>query len=226
MVRNCSRILLFGALMLLLSACSRQEDVRASVAGQRALNDLFSHSFRATGAVVRTERELTPEEKEVLEMEALIEDDKTGLALRHARNLMDSRRKGIRASVLASLQWIGRRAMPEITQMMNDDDEEIATEAMSAWEMAFDEIDGDHRKATVIGETVVVLKKGEHIEMVLSKLDDVEPRIVLPLLDRLAVENVGTSLGECAREKKIELENEMADERAVSRGASESKQGK
>lgn len=159
-------------------------------------------------------------------MEALIEDDKTGLALRHARNLMDSRRKGIRASVLASLQWIGRRAMPEITQMMNDDDEEIATEAMSAWEMAFDEIDGDHRKATVIGETVVVLKKGEHIEMVLSKLDDVEPRIVLPLLDRLAVENVGTSLGECAREKKIELENEMADERAVSRGASESKQGK
>ena len=186
------RILPIAVVLCLLSACSRSAE-ESSVA-EKPVNPAAELSPPSPPPKV----ELTAEEREVLEMNDCLDDGKTGIALRHARNLMDSKSAAIRS--VETLQWIGSRALPEITELINDSNEQVAGEAMDAWKIAFAEIDGDWHKTTALVESVVKLTRYEDIIALLEQAEDIEPRAILPALEKLINENRGKALGECALE--------------------------
>lgn len=188
-----------------LCACSRQnEDSHLALENSELENELTHFVDRTSplpeSKTKATPRKLTPEQEEVLEMRNLLDDDKTGLALRHARNLMDSSDREIREAVLETLQWIGHRALPEISEMLNDPDEQISADAMTAWELAFGEIDGDHQKAAVIKDSLLKVKNESAMQDILEHCSDIRLSIVLPILTEIIKSNNGTALAECARE--------------------------
>ena len=143
---------------------------------------------------------LTPEEKEAEKMRDLLDDGQEQAAIRLARNLMDSEDRKIRSQVLETLAWIGRRAIPEITEMINDADPDIAEEALSAWEQAFSEVGGEHRQAAVIAETLPKLRKPDPVNAILHHATEMDERTAMQMLAGIIDSNATNFVGECARD--------------------------
>jgi len=143
---------------------------------------------------------LSAEEQEAELLDELISCDKTTDALRHARNLMDSTNVNIRVRVVEALGWIGRRAIPEISEMMNDKSPAVAEQALTAWEQAFAEIDKESRQASVAVETAAMLKNPDQITSVLLHMADIEQSISLPALADFIENGRGNVASECARD--------------------------
>ena len=158
-----------------------------------------------TVSVGGAEISLSPEEREAELMDELIGMDKTLEGLRHARNLMDSTNVAIRVKVVETLAWIGKRALPEITEMMNDPSPEVAMEALTAWEQAFAEINGRHRIADLISRTVSELKNPDHVNAVLLHLSDIDQDVALLTLSTIIEGNKGRFVAESARETYTHL---------------------
>ena len=143
---------------------------------------------------------LSPEEKEAEKMRDLLDDGQTQAAIRLARDLMDSTNKQVRSQVLETLAWIGHRAIPEITEMINDANPDIAEEALSAWEQAFSEISGPHRQAAIIAETLPKLKSPDPVNAILMHATEFEEYVALPMLAQIIDGNRTNFVSECARE--------------------------
>lgn len=198
MERNCLNSLLplaAGALAIVaFCGCDKDANADAPTAG-----DVVA-ATNAAEAAATPSAPLTPEEKEAAEMRDLLDDGQTLAAIRHARNLMDSESRQIRSQVLETLAWIGHRALPEITEMINDANPDIAEEALSAWEQAFSEISGDHRQAAIIAETLPRLKNPDSVNTILHHATELEERIALPMLAKIIDANATNFVGECARD--------------------------
>ena len=190
---------------VLVVSCSKDETSKSANTLLAAPSNGIVAASNNTPANVALKRKLTPEEQAVVEMQDLLSDGKELSALRAARNLMDSKNANTRSAVLETFQWIGKRAISEITEMINDANPQVSAEAIQAWEMAFWEIDGEHRKALVIEESVAKLKRQDDIEAILNYTSELELRIALPMLSRIIESNKTTLLGECARENYLYL---------------------
>ena len=207
MERNCSNrggvgacrpadALLAAVMLALVAVCGCEKKTGADA---KPPSEAAS-ATNAAEAAVAPAAPLTPEEKEAAEMRDLLDDGQTQAAIRHARNLMDSESKQIRSQVLETLAWIGHRALPEITEMVNDANPDIAEEALSAWEQAFSEISGEHRQAAIIAETVPKLRNPDSVNAILHHATELEERIALPMLGKIIDANATNFVGECARD--------------------------
>ena len=188
-------IVIAAATLFAAGLCSCSRDVPNAETPQTKV--LQTNAVTAALAAMDT---LTPEEREAELMDELLGQDKTFEALRHARNLMDSTNAAIRVKAVEAFAWIGKRALPEITEMMNDQNPSVAAEAMTAWEQAFSEIDGRHRIADTISRTVSNLKNPEHVNSILLHLSDIDQDVALPTLSTIIEGNKGSFVEESARE--------------------------
>lgn len=207
MARRCLNKIYIGLILVGIVGvgCSRQasDTNTPSATHSESRTDKYSLiRVISTNSVTHglNQHEPSEEEKVVAKMRMLLETGKELAALSHARELMDSKNKSVRSSALETFQWIGRRALPEITVMVNDDDPDISAEALQAWEMAFNELDGEQRRGEAICTSVAVLKRYDDMSAILLHASEVEPHIILPLLAKLIERTDGTPLGECARE--------------------------
>ena len=205
MERNCSNrsglyaAIFIGAIAIAAGACSRDGGAEARKKATVG-TEIPAATNLADAAVVQPAAPLTPEEREAELMRSLLDDGKTSAALRHARNLMDSDSKHIRSLVLDALSWIGKRALPEITEMINDPNPDIAGEALAAWEQAYSEIDGEHRQAAAMSETLPKLRNQQHVNSILMHVPEMELTVSLPMLSKI-IDSCSTNfIGECARD--------------------------
>ena len=194
MTRRPAEALLAAAALALAAVCGCEEKTGAP---PPAGGDVSTNAAETASA---PSAPLTPEEKEAAEMRDLLDDGQTTAAIRHARNLMDSESRQIRSQVLETLAWIGHRALPEITEMVNDASPDIAEEALAAWEQAFSELSGDHRQAAAIVETVPKLRSPDAVNAVLQHAADFEEHVALPMLSQIIDGNAADFRGESARE--------------------------
>ena len=192
-------VLLFGMAVFVV-ACSKDRRPEEKANTQIASPTNGALVVIQNSQKPQIKRELTIEEQAVLDMQNLLSDGKELAALRSARNLMDSESVETRSAALETFQWLGKRALPEITEMINDKNSFVSSEAMQAWEMAFGEIEGEHRKASVIEDTLKNLAKQDDINAILMHTSELELRIALPMLSRIIEANKTSVLGECARE--------------------------
>lgn len=178
--------------------CSREDGAAtAATSGKNAAN---GSAAAEPPKPAEPEKPMTAEEKEAAEMRDLLDSGETTAAIRHARNLMDSKSTQIKGQVLETLSWIGRRALPEITEMINDADGGIAAEAISAWDQAFGEIMGPNRQALAIAETVVKLKNPDHVSAIFMHCTELDESISLPMVAEVIAANSTNIVGECGRE--------------------------
>lgn len=186
-------VAIVSALAVTIASCAREDDL-----GDR--QSMQPEAAAQTNDAAVVSRPLTPDEQEAERMRDLLDSGETTAAIRCARGLMDSEDWRVRMQVVETLAWIGRRAMPEIVEMINDKVPDVSMEAISAWEQAYGEISGERRQADAIAETVSKLKTPSAVSAILMNVAALEDEVSLPMLSEIIDANSTNFVGECARD--------------------------
>ena len=138
-----------------------------------------------------------------------IDDGRDALAMRHARELMDSTNAEVRLQAVEAFGWIGKYAVKELAELMVDSDEHVRSEALRHWEMAFDEISSEALKVQEIERAADLLKDQSSLEAVMMKLAGLEDyNAVRTLCGIITSTNAAPVATEVAREEYASLTGE------------------
>jgi len=149
----------------------------------------------AAKIIVRTE-----DERKAATMRELLDGGSEKEALRMARILMGSPEKEVRSQVVTVLGWIGVRAFPELTHMLSDEDEEIASDAFTQWKMAFGEIQDEASKAELLVSAFGVMTSEEDMESLGMSFSELPEDMAVRSLTQI-IQGGNPVAGEVAREQ-------------------------
>ena len=98
-------------------------------------------------------QEFTEEEKAYLrELRAALESDDNKQIIAVARLAVRSGNPDIKSRAIDALGWVGEEALPELTEFLMDDDEDIVQAAIDKWEEAIRECEDE---ASIINNTML-----------------------------------------------------------------------
>lgn len=200
-----------SVIVLVLTGCSERSDEKpeASVAPAKAS---AARSVSPTNRVSLAELFPGATTKELSHIKACqdaIDDGRDLLAVRHARELMDSTNAAVRLHAVETFGWIGKITINELAEMMADPDKEVAEEALRQWEMAFDEFSGEAVRMQKILMAAQSLKDQQSTESVMMKLTDLEDYNAIKLLsDIITSTNSNPVVVEVARSEYASLAEE------------------
>lgn len=141
----------------------------------------------------------TPDEREAAVMRDLLDTGDEKGAIRKARELLGSDDADVRSKVVTTLGWIGVRALPELTQMLADEDETIAADALTQWKMAYDELADDLSKGELIVSAIGTMKKDTDMESLVMSLSQLQEDVAIRSLVQI-IQGSNTVAAEVARE--------------------------
>ena len=196
--------ILFTSLALLALGCDRGADP-LSPAGVSTTNAVRSSASDIPPVKLEPARNPPPEEELSPDMVCLrkaqkaLDDEDILKAMSLSRGLMDSEDPSIRAELVDIFRWVGKKAMPELAELMKDKDATVASAALDAWEFALQEINYDFAKVAAITNIASVSENPVVIDAVLMHIIDVESRYSLPALEGLVVGFRGKACGQCAK---------------------------
>lgn len=124
---------------------------------------------RGTNGVSRSEDQIAAD----LMQERLDNNDEAG-ALKVARTLMKSKEKAVRSQVVSSLGWVGVKALPELSQMLNDGDPDIEREVFQQWTASLNEIESEDMQQQMLISGMQTMQDLESLEesvMLFSQMD-------------------------------------------------------
>jgi hypothetical protein len=165
-------------------------EVQRVVAGGVSTNKL-----EAAKIIVRTE-----DERKAATMRELLDGGSEKEALRMARVLMGSPEKDVRSQVVTVLGWIGMRALPELTHMLSDEEEGIASDAFTQWKMAFGEIQDNALKAELLVSAFGVMTSEEDMESLGMSFSELPEDMAVRSLIQI-IQSGNPMAGEVAREQ-------------------------
>ena len=145
------------------------------------------------------EVELTSDQLTLKKAREALDDGDIFEAMKLSRGLIDSKDASVRASIVDIFQWVGRKAIPELVELVHDKDAEIAAQAFAAWEFVIQETQHDLVKATAITNLVANLDDSVVIESALMHIVDIELCYSLPALEGLVTGCRGKTSGQCAK---------------------------
>jgi hypothetical protein len=206
-------VLIIGGLAFNRKPAPQKKPVRPPAAAQTNKQDWGSQAAAAlaalprkpaavaTNAVQAAEKgPMSDDERKAREMRELLDSGDETKALRMARTLMHSPEDYVRSEVVTVIGWIGLKALPELTQMLGDKDEGIASEALSHWQTAVGEVEGEQDKADLLVAAITTMRKQEDMEslaMTFTQLPDA--LVVRSLVKILQIDNEAAS--EMARQQ-------------------------
>ena len=202
---------ILGVLILGLAGCSEKTDEKptAPVAPAKVPAE---RSAPATNKVSLAEvfpGATTNELAHIQACQDAIDDGRDAIAMRHARELMDSTNAEVRLQAVEAFGWIGKYAVKELAELMVDADEHVRSEALRHWEMAFDEISSEALKVQEIERAADLLKDQSSLEAVMMKLAGLEDyNAVKTLCGIITSTNAAPVATEVAREEYASLTGE------------------
>ena len=115
--------------------------------------------------------ELTEEEEKLVDTihDALNEEDQE-LAIELAKRAVKSKKVEVRSEMVDTLRWFGDKVMPELMMFIDDPDEGVRMDAMSAYQQAIYDIEEDSEKAKIIEISMRNLADSEALEEIASEL--------------------------------------------------------
>ena len=129
------------------------------------------------------EDELTEEEEKLLDtIHDALNDEDQELAIELAKRAVKSRSTEIRSEMVDTLRWFGDKAMPELMMFIDDSDEGVRMDAMSAYQQAIYDIDEDSEKAKIIEISMRNLADSEALEEIASELIGMDDRLAVQTL--------------------------------------------
>ena len=129
---------------------------------------------QTTNEVKRTEDQITAD----LMQERMDDSDEAG-ALKLARKLMKSKESAVRSDVVAVLGAIGAKALPELTEMMDDGEADISKEAFQQWMAALDELENENLKQQMLTAKMMALEDIDTLEECVMAFSGMEEAVVI-----------------------------------------------
>lgn len=124
-------------------------------------------------------------------MRGYLDDNDYDRAIVIARDLMDSKDVSVRGDVVLVFGWIGKRALPELTEMLRDPESEIAQDALVAWENACEDYPSEEIRADLVAKSVVNLEDAAIIDAMLMHLVSLDEQVSLGALQKIIVACAG-----------------------------------
>ena len=145
--------------------------------------------IRDQGSGIRDQRvevdddELTEEEEKLVDSihDALNEEDQE-LAIELAKRAVKSRSAEVRSEMVDTLRWFGDKVMPELMMFIDDPDEGVRMDAMSAYQQAIYDIEEDSEKAKIIEISMRNLADSEALEEIASELIGMDDQLAVQTL--------------------------------------------
>ena len=133
--------------------------------------------------------EFSPEERACVEaMEEAANAEDFNAVLTASRGLASSTNPAVRLSVVESLGWFGKQALPELTPFLADPDEDIRSSAHDQWFAGLADIDDPIDKGDIIEATMNIITDLDTLEDLTHELNDIPPTQAVNILVTL-IEN-------------------------------------
>lgn len=100
------------------------------------------------------------------EVQAAMDADDSMTTIRLCSKLMSSSDPEVRSHVVDALGWFGAEALPELTTLMGDSDEDVAQRAINAWESGMSEIDDAQVRFKVAGMALKALANEDALQSI------------------------------------------------------------
>lgn len=154
-----------------------------------------------TNQSVEADVQLTSDQTLALEMRTYLDRGENAMALALARKLYRSSAKDVRLMVVNVLSWVGgKRIQPELVEMMNDEDGDVANLALSEWTNAYGNLAYDSLKASAITNAAVRVTSETAMREILMHMVDIELVSALPALEGVIVGWRGKAVSTCAKD--------------------------
>ena len=138
-----------------------------------------------------------------------IDDGHDAFAVRHAREFMDSTNAEVRLQAVEAFGWVGKFAVKELAEMMADANEDVSSEALRQWEMAFDEYSSETSRMRELERAATLLKDQDKLDTVMMKVSGLEDyNAVKVLSDIISSTNSSPIAAEVARAEYASLTGE------------------
>jgi len=223
-------VVLLVAAGILVMRCAKGHGRRCAATGQKeapalrtvtspgATNGASLHSLatnlvqKGTNTLVGAKKsgdksklaELTPDQKLVEKMNALLDDKNEKAVIELARQIMKSNDAEVRSAVVAALGWIGVKALPELSQMLGDKDETVSRAALEQWQNAVDEVQDEDMRAKMLVAGMLALTDPEELESTVMDFNELPEAVAIPCLIQL-IESQNAAAAEVAREQYLFL---------------------
>ncbi|MFO7938031.1 MAG: HEAT repeat domain-containing protein [Kiritimatiellia bacterium] len=167
---------------------SKPAEIKESDSDEAGDGKQLSSEEEAAAKVVADKKDaLSPEEKLVADMDTLIDVESYNEAIKLARELMKSKDPKIRLAAAENLGWIGIEALPELSLMISDANQEVAESAFNYWLQAVDNLEDDKQKAGLLVEGLKnvddELSVEEGVMLINSMPEDVGVRALVSIIE-------------------------------------------
>ena len=136
---------------------------------------------------------ITDDRRKAVMMRRALDGDDRKLAMRLARELMDSDDAAVRRLVLGTLSWVGSPALLELTQMLSDQDPGIAADAMEQWNMTIDGIEDEGDRGMLISELLGEVDERSEADAILMAATRMDTETGLRTVAKAIQENDGVT---------------------------------
>lgn len=123
-----------------------------------------------------------------------------------------SNEPGVRELAVEALEWFGEKALPELTTMMGDKDEDVAQTAMSAWQTGLSEITDSSERALTAQLALKTISDPVALEMIGAEFANAATEMIDDAED-------DRQAGECRTQVVQAIVDMMGDESSQSRTA-------
>lgn len=161
---------------------------------QRRRGEVIGVSRSMFGDLPETERKLCESLQEALDAENV------KAAIEVATELMASTNAEVRSHVVDALGWFGESALPELTILMGDQDEDVAQNAISAWESCVSEIDDAEVRFKISGLALKAIVNRDALQSIGSQFSNAATELIDSLDD-----------AEAAFEMRVKVVQEIVD---------------
>lgn len=115
--------------------------------------------------------ELTAEEETLVDtIHDALNDEDLELAIELAKQAAKSKKADVRGEMVDTLRWFGDKTLPELLMFVDDPDEGVRIDAMSAYQQAIYDIEDDGEKAKVIEISLRNLNDADALGEIASEL--------------------------------------------------------
>jgi len=136
-----------------------------------------------------------PEEKALAErIEKALDDENLDDALACAGEALRCPVTEIRQSMVDTLGWFGKKALPELTPFLADADDDVRDSAKNEWMMALSDIEDDEEKIGTVELAMRVLRDEDALEEISDEYIGVDEKLAVESLVRI-IEGGGSKEG-------------------------------
>lgn len=149
-----------------LSVPSSDESTSGEVSGLIA-DAAGKPAARRVHRSIAAAEDLSEEDRQMCEaLQEAMDEENFEKSRRLAVRAAASKNSEVRLLAVEALEWFGVKALPELTPMMSDPDEEIAESAVIAWESGLSEIEDPGERLKISAITLKVLSDPMALEMI------------------------------------------------------------